>query len=156
MKKPKVSILMTVYNHQDYIEKAIQSILSQTYKNFELILINNGSTDNTKKVIKKFKNKRIKFYNLKKNIGRTKCLNFGLKKCKGEFIAIQDSDDISKKNRIKIQLDQLDNDKYLGLIASNYNVINKKGQITKKVLINDNLYSYPKRLIFKILLHIQQ
>ena len=66
MKKPKVSILMTVYNHQDYIEKAIQSILSQTYKNFELILINNGSTDNTKKVIKKFKNKRIKFYNLKK------------------------------------------------------------------------------------------
>ena len=52
---------MTVYNHQDYIEKAIQSILSQTYKNFELILINNGSTDNKKKFIKKIKNKRINF-----------------------------------------------------------------------------------------------
>ena len=52
MKKPKVSILMTVYNHQDYVNQAVLSILSQSYKNFELIVINNGSTDNTQKILK--------------------------------------------------------------------------------------------------------
>ena len=58
---------MTVYNHQDYVRKAILGILSQTYKNFELIIINNGSTDNTGKIIKKFKDKRIRFFHFKKN-----------------------------------------------------------------------------------------
>ena len=97
MKKFKVSILMTVYNHQRYVYKSIKSILNQSYNNFEFIIINNGSSDSSWDIIKKFKDKRIKIYNLKKNIGRTECLNFGLKKCKGKFIAIQDSDDLSKK-----------------------------------------------------------
>ena len=66
MKKPKVSILMTVYNHQDYVNQAVLSILSQSYKNFELIVINNGSTDNTQKILKKIKDKRIKFFLFKK------------------------------------------------------------------------------------------
>ncbi len=139
---------MTVYNHQDYVKKAIFSILSQTHKNFELIIINNGSTDNTGKILKKFKDRRIRFFHLKKNIGRTKCLNFGLKKCKGDFIAIQDSDDISKKNRIKILLNQLLKDENLGLVASNYNIINENDKVVKKVNINDDLYNYPKKLIF--------
>tara|TARA_B100000989_G_scaffold287265_1_gene256735 strand:+ start:101 stop:397 length:297 start_codon:yes stop_codon:yes gene_type:complete len=97
MEKPKVSILMTVYNHQMYIRSSIKSILYQTFKDFELIIINNGSEDNSGNLIKKIKDKRIKFYNFKKNIGRTKALNYGLKKCVGKYIAINDSDDISKK-----------------------------------------------------------
>ena len=90
MKKPVVSVLMTVYNHEKYVKESIKSILNQSLKNFELIVINNGSTDRSKNVIINLKDKKIKFYNLKKNIGRTKGLNFGLKKCKGQFIAIQD------------------------------------------------------------------
>ena len=152
MKKSKVSILMTVYNHQDYVRKAILGILSQTYKNFELIIINNGSTDNTGKIIKKFKDKRIRFFHFKKNIGRTKCLNFGLKRCKGDFIAIQDSDDTSKKNRIKILLNQFLKDENLGLVASNYDIINENDKIVKKVNIKDELYNYPKKLIFQNLI----
>tara|TARA_B100001121_G_scaffold310017_1_gene339073 strand:+ start:102 stop:890 length:789 start_codon:yes stop_codon:yes gene_type:complete len=148
MKKPKVSILMTVYNHQDYVRRAILSILSQSYKNFELIVINNGSTDNTQKILRKIKDKRIKFFLLKKNIGRTKCLNLGLKKCRGKYIAIQDSDDISKKSRIKILLDQLEKEENLGLVASNYNIINENNVITSKIKIEEDLYEYPKKLIF--------
>lgn len=143
---------MTVYNHQNYVKKAISSILSQSYKNFELIIINNGSSDNSEKIIKKFKDKRIKFFYFKKNIGRTKCLNFGLKKCKGVFISIQDSDDMSKKNKIKILLDELSKDKDLGIVASNYNIINEKNKIIKKVNITEDLYNNPKKLIFKNLI----
>ena len=152
MKKSKVSILMTVYNHQDYVKKAIISILSQSYKNFELIIINNGSTDNTGRILKEFKDRRIRFFQFKKNIGRTKCLNFGLKKCMGDFIAIQDSDDTSKKNRIKILLNHLLKDKNLGLVASNYSIINENDKIIKKVNTYDNLYNHPKKLIFKNLI----
>lgn len=152
MKKPKVSILMTVYNHQDYVNQAVLSILSQSYKNFELIVINNGSTDNTQKILKKIKDKRIKFFLLKKNIGRTKCLNLGLNKCRANYIAIQDSDDISKKKRIQTLLNQFEKDKNLGLVASNYNIINEKNVITKKIKIKENLYKYPNKLIFNNLI----
>ena len=74
---------MTVYNHQNYLNDSIKSILTQTYKNWELIIIDNGSTDFSKNYISKFQNKKIKKIYLKKNIGRTNCLNYGLKFCKG-------------------------------------------------------------------------
>ena len=71
MQKPKVSVLMTVYNHQKYVFQSIKSILDQNFKNFEFIIIDNGSSDKSKKIIKSFKNKKIRFFKLKKNIGRT-------------------------------------------------------------------------------------
>ena len=91
---------MTVYNTERYLAKSINSILNQKFKNFELIIVDDFSTDESGKILKKFKNKRIKKFFLKKHIGRTPALNFGLKKCKGEFIAILDSDDISLRNRL--------------------------------------------------------
>ena len=69
----------------------------------------------------------------KKNIGRTKCLNYGLKKCKGKYIAIQDSDDISKKNRLRKQINFLENNPKIPLVASFYNVIDENGK--KKIQI---------------------
>ena len=90
MSNPKISILMTVFNHEKFVKTSIKSILSQNYKNFELIVVNNGSSDQSGNIIKKIRDRRIKKFFLKKNIGRTKCLNYGLKKCKGKYVAIQD------------------------------------------------------------------
>lgn len=147
MQKPKVSILMTVYNHQKYIFQSIKSILDQNFKNFEFIIIDNGSTDKSKTIVQKFKSKKIRFFKLKKNIGRTNCLNYGLKKCRGEFIAIQDSDDISKKNRILFQLNYLKKNPKVGLVGSNFNVIDRKGKILKKTTIDLNLINDPRAII---------
>jgi glycosyltransferase involved in cell wall biosynthesis len=82
MKQPTVSVLMTVFNHQNYLKESVRSVINQSYKNWELITIDNGSTDNSKKILKTINDKRIKKFFLKKNIGRTKCLNLGLEKCK--------------------------------------------------------------------------
>lgn len=148
MKKLPVSVLMTVFNHENYIKFSIKSILSQSFKNFELIIIDNGSTDKSLEIINEIKDKRIRLYKFKKNIGRTKCLNFGLKKCRGKYIAIQDSDDISKKNRIKTLYTFLEKNLNIALVASNYNVINTKNKIIEKRICNIDLFSYPKNLFF--------
>ena len=147
MQKPKVSILMTVYNHQKYVIQAIRSILNQNYRNFEFIIFNNGSTDNTKNLITKIKDKRIKLFNLKKNVGRTSCLNLGLKKCKGEYIAIQDSDDISKKNRISNQVNFLIKNEQCGLVGTNYSTIDDMGNLINSKVIKSNFIKNPKLII---------
>ena len=76
----KISVLMTVYNDQEYLLESIKSILNQTYYNLELIIIDDLSDDNSSFFIDKIKDKRIKFFKLKKKLGRTKALNFGLQK----------------------------------------------------------------------------
>ena len=124
--KPLVSILMTVYNHEEYLEQSIRSIKKQTYKNWELVLIDNGSTDSSKKILVKFKHKKIRIFFFKQNIGRTNCLNFGLNKCKGKYVAILDSDDISHKDRIELQVKEFSKDKKLWLLATNFDYIDKK------------------------------
>ncbi len=126
MSTPLVSILMTIYNHRRYLEQSIESIKKQTYKNWELIAIDNGSTDGSQKILLNFKHKKIRSFFLKKNIGRTKCLNLGLKKCKGKFIAILDSDDISHKDRLNFQINEFRKDKNLWLLATNFEFIDDK------------------------------
>ena len=94
-----ISVIMSVYNHEKTLKKAIKSIINQSYKNFEFIIINDGSTDNSKHVINIFKkrNKNIRFYNFEENKGLAIRLNYGIKKSKGIFIARMDADDVSKK-----------------------------------------------------------
>ncbi len=136
MKIPKISVLMTIYNHENYLKYSINSILKQSFKNWELIAIDNGSTDNTKKILKSFRDKRIKKIFLKKNIGRTNCLNYGLDFCRGEYIAIQDSDDISLSLRLEKQLQSFNKNKDLYLVATNCQLVNEKNKIVKKEYIN--------------------
>ena len=104
--KPLISIILPVYNCEKYIFASIKSILSQSYKKFELLIIDDGSVDNTKKIIRKFRDKRIKFFENNHN-GLLKTLIFGVKNAKGKFIARMDADDISHRDRIKKQLAHL-------------------------------------------------
>ena len=107
--RPKISVLMPVYNCEKFLKKAIDSILNQTFDNFEYIIINDGSTDNSLNIIKSYEDKRIKIINNSKNLGISRSLNKGIRQAKGEYLARQDSDDISDEDRFKIQLEYIMN-----------------------------------------------
>ena len=99
---PKVSIIIPVYNGEKYIKKAIKSALRQSYQNKEIIVVNDGSTDNTEKIVKKFKDKII--YVKKENGGVSSALNLGIKKMTGEYFSWLSHDDIYKHNKIKEEM----------------------------------------------------
>ena len=105
----KVSVLMSCYNSQKTLKDSINSVLTQTYKNFEFLIIDDGSSDDTLKILQDFENidERIKVYKNSKNIGLTKSLNILIDKSVGKYIARQDADDISKPERFDVQYNYL-------------------------------------------------
>lgn len=90
----KISVLMPVYNSEKYVSLAVNSVLKQSYENFEFVIIDDGSSDNTSKIISSFSDERIKYYK-KNHSGLASSLNYGLNKCSGDYIARIDSDDIN-------------------------------------------------------------
>ncbi len=106
--KPKISVLISVYNTEKFIEQALKSIYSQTYQDFEVIIIDDASTDRTSEILVKMKDSRTFIYRNSENIGLTKSLNIGLKLCRGEYIARMDADDISHPQRFEKQVKFLD------------------------------------------------
>ena len=106
-KNDMVSVIIPTYNREKIIEKSIKSVLNQTYNNIEVIIIDDGSTDNTEKVIKNIKDTRIRYIKLKKNQGACNARNVGIKKANGKYIAFQDSDDIFYNDKIEKQLNNL-------------------------------------------------
>lgn len=118
MKNPKVSVLMTAYNSEKYIAEAIESILKQTFKDFEFIIINDGSKDKTVKIIKSFKDPRIVLIDNKKNQGLIAVLNQGLDICRGEYIARMDSDDVSFSERFAKQIEFMDKNLDVGVLGT--------------------------------------
>jgi glycosyltransferase involved in cell wall biosynthesis len=117
MDKPLVSIVLPVYNAGVYLKEAIQSILDQTYTNFELIIINDGSTDDSEKLIKSFTDDRIR-YIYQQNTGLAGALNTGLKASNGKYIARQDQDDISLKERLQKQVEFLEKHPNVNLLGT--------------------------------------
>ena len=107
---PKVSIILPTYNRAYIIEKGINSLLNQTYQDFEIIIVDDGSTDNTEEIIKKLqeKDKRIKYIKLKTNKGAATARNIGIKAARGEYIAFQDSDDEWMHEKLEKQVKVLD------------------------------------------------
>jgi glycosyltransferase involved in cell wall biosynthesis len=123
-----ISVILPVYNAVEFIEGAISSILNQTYTNFELIIIDDGSTDNSPELIIKFNDPRISFYS-RKNEGLVTQLNFGLSVAKGEFIARMDADDLCVPERFELQLNFLRGNSNVRLIGTNFYYIDNKGDI---------------------------
>jgi len=101
---PLVSVLMPAYNSEKYIAQAIQSILNQTYENFELCIINDGSTDNTAAVIHQFKDPRIVLVNRRENRGLVETRNSLIEMAQGQYIAYLDNDDIAFPDRLEKQV----------------------------------------------------
>lgn len=115
---PVISVLMSVYNGERFIAESIDNILNQTFKDFELIIINDGSTDNTENIIKGFKDQRIKLYNLKENLGVGVALQFGLSKVQGKYFAKADADDLNHPDRLLKQKTFLDTHPDISLVKS--------------------------------------
>ncbi len=127
MSNPKITVLMPVYNSEKFLHEAIDSILNQTFGNFEFLIINDASTDKSKKIILAYKDPRIRYLENKKNLGVAKTLNRGLKLAKGKYVARMDADDISLPDRLKLQYERLMMDKNLVIVSSRFDWINEKG-----------------------------
>lgn len=131
---PLVSVVMPVYNAGDFLVPAIDSILNQTYTNFELILVNDASTDKSLATLKKYFKKypsKIKLINLKHNLnaGGDACANMGLALANGKYIARMDADDIAHSERLEKQVAFLESRPDVFLVGSNALVINKEGTV---------------------------
>jgi len=131
---PKVSVIMPTYNAEKYIGVSIESILQQSYKNFELIVVNDGSEDRTASVIKKYKDSRINYYEHDLNMGISDARNTGLSLANGVYIAWLDSDDLSHPDRIGKQVKVLDAHKSIGLCGTWVQTIGD---------IEGNVWKYP-------------
>ena len=116
MTSTKVSVLMPVFNSEKFIYQAIQSILDQTFQDFELIITDDGSTDNSLSIIETFNDKRIKLIKNTSNLGLTASRNDAINISNGEYIAFLDSDDISRQDRLEKQIAFLENNKEFGMI----------------------------------------
>jgi glycosyltransferase involved in cell wall biosynthesis len=127
----KVSVVLPVYNAAEYVHEAIQSILNQTYQNFELLIYNDGSTDNSLEIIQKFKDPRIRIVNYEKNIGLIQLLNNAFAEAKGEYIARMDADDICFPNRFEKQVAFLDQHLDHGIVGTQMEFIGSDETIWK-------------------------
>lgn len=128
--EPKVTVLMPVYNGEKYLREAIDSVLSQTFSDFEFLIINDGSTDNSVEIIKNYNDSRIRLIHNDKNRGIVFSRNRGLEESRGEYIAILDCDDIAYPRRLEKQLKFLDAHPDFGVIGSWVKLIDSAGQPT--------------------------
>ena len=128
MNKPKVTVLMTVYNGERYLADAIRSVLLQTFADFEFLIIDDASTDRSEEIILSFEDERIKFRRNKKNMGQTASLNYGLRRSIGEYVARMDQDDLSKPDRLAQQVSFLDDNENVVLVGSWAESIDENGK----------------------------
>ena len=130
---PKVSVLMTCYNAASTIEESVRSVLAQTFTDFELVLVDNCSTDESISIVEKLADPRIRIVALEKNHGRTPALNIALNNAHGQYIAILDADDTSTADRFALQVDCLDQKSELVLVASWYRNVDSSGKLINEV-----------------------
>ncbi len=124
--KPLISVIMPAYNAGKYIRQAIESILNQTYPYLELLIADDASKDNTKKIIESYTDPRIKKFHNEKNLGYLKTCNKLFEKATGDYIAFQDADDFSAPDRFEKQLKAFEEDSRLGAIGCNKTAVDTK------------------------------
>ena len=140
MKKNLVSIIVNCFNGENYLLKTLNSILIQKYQNFEVIFVDNCSTDTTSKIFKSINDKRFKYFKTKKKINLYKARNYALQKCNGEFIAFLDSDDWWEKNFLSSRKSFFKSSKDYGFSYSNcYHYYEKNKKI--KIFSRNNIPS---------------
>lgn len=127
--KPSVSILMPVYNTAPYLREAMDSMLLQTFMDFELIVLNDFSPDNTEEILDTYDDARIVRYCGEKNVGLSNVLNVGIEMARGKYIARMDSDDISMSNRLQVQVDYLEAHPEIDLVSAGMQLFGAKEEV---------------------------
>ncbi|MBT6170607.1 MAG: glycosyltransferase family 2 protein [Flavobacteriaceae bacterium] len=128
--KPLISVVLITYNRPNYLKECIDSILSQTFKQFELFILDNGSDCSTKDIINQFSDKRIKY--IRNKINSKSFINKGFEFTKNKYLIITHDDDIMKNNFLDIQLGYLENDLTIDVAASSISLINNEGKKLNK------------------------
>lgn len=135
-KRPKVSVIIPTYNRKDYVTEAIDSVLNQTYKDFEVIVVDDGSTDGTGEILKeKYRNKIRYFY--KENGGCASARNYGIRNALGKYIAFLDSDDKYLPKKLEDQVGILEENKQYGFVSSDIIILGNKRQYLFKTIRPD-------------------
>ena len=137
---PRVSVIMPVYNGARFIKDSILSILNQTYTDWELIIVNDGSTDKTADIIDKYARSepRIRVFHLDKNQGVSAASNFAVEQSTGEYITRLDSDDIAFPERLQVQVDFMDNHPDIDLAGSYFKAFHPGGTEFDVVIPTDS------------------
>lgn len=146
----KVAVIMPVYNGAKYVRQAIESVLRQTFTDWQLIIVNDASTDDTEKILESFKDNRIKIVKNEKNLGSVASRNIALKECRSEYIAILDADDISEPTRFEKQVNFLNSHPDFGLVGSWTKIIGENGKPTGQIGKDT---TPPEKAPIKILFH---
>ena len=141
MNEPMVTVLMSVYNGEKFLKEAMDSILTQTFTDFEFLIINDGSTDNSVKIIESYNDSRIRLINNEKNLKLIASLNKGISLARGKYIARMDCDDISSPTRLEKEVNFLEDSLEYGLVGTFYTVIDGAGkeQYNKSYPSNNDL-----------------
>lgn len=130
---PKVTVLMSVYNGERYLNEAIESILAQTFTDFEYLIIDDASTDRTPEILCSYGDLRIRIVTNEENFGLTKTLNKGLSLARGEYIARMDADDISMPNRLRKQFNFMEKNPDVGVCGTNVRIVDENGKKREKI-----------------------
>lgn len=126
---PKITVLMAVYNGQAFLKECIDSVLNQTFKDFEFLIVDDGSTDATMDIIRSYKDDRIRSIKNEKNLSQVASLNIGLEHAEGDYVARIDADDIMFPQRLKKQLDFLTKRTGVALVGSLGHAIDENGKV---------------------------
>lgn len=158
--KPLVTVLLPVYNGAEYVKEAIDSILNQTFTDFELLIIDDGSTDNSVEIVEAYMDNRIRLVKNEKNLGLTPTFNKGVDMIDTKYTARMDADDISNPTRFEKQVAYLEAHPNVAMVDALNVFIDKDGKIMDRVfngihtekelrdsLPNDNLISHPTMMI---------
>jgi glycosyltransferase involved in cell wall biosynthesis len=165
---PKVSVVIPTFNAAEYLSEALESVLSKTYKDFEIIVVDDGSTDNTAEVVTSFKNRcKINYIYQKNSGGPSMPRNVGIEAAKSRYIVLFDSDDILMPDFLASCKKLLDKRPELGLVFTNFSKCNENGHITqksvldsydffqklKKIKLDRNCYIIPRKIAFSALIY---
>jgi glycosyltransferase involved in cell wall biosynthesis len=125
---PTVTVLMAVYNGERYVAQAVESILAQTYRDFEFVIVDDGSTDSSREMIERYSDPRIRLVSNSENTGLAAALNRGLTLSRGSLVARQDADDVSEPGRLARQVAYLKSHPDVAVVGSWYRKIDSEGQ----------------------------
>lgn len=132
-KLPFVSVVMSVYNGERYLRESVNSVLNQTWRDFELIIINDGSTDETAELLATIDDPRVLVIENKSNQGLVRSLNLGLERARGEYVARHDADDVALPQRLERQAQFLNSHSDVSIVGSGYIEIDESGKRRKRV-----------------------
>lgn len=142
---PLVSVIIPCYNSQLWIEDCLLSVYKQTYKNIEVIVVDDGSTDDTAKIISQYQNEKVKYF-YKENQGEGSARNFGIKLSKGELIAFLDSDDFWHEDKIELQVNSIKQG--YDFVYSDYQLVDSFGKNqAEHVILNPKKFSLPVKTL---------